>query len=397
MGFFSRIRSAGAVACLLGASLALSAQEAKTVLVEPPAPLLTKHFNGWDRQGDAVAGTDPSAADSPNAAVLKEDGLTRFATATYQPEAGSSGKGTLNATAMQFIDATGAYSAYTFYRSQMHHARALTGEAKLGTEAVADGDITLALAGTVVLQVRGAAPAKELLSLSSSLPKVGGTKGQPPLLPSYAPLKGMIPGSVRYALGPEGYRKMGAVVDPGIIAFDKAAETLTAEYAARNGHGVLTLLIYPTPQIAGEQGRAVEKYMNERPIAGLRGALKMKRIGPMIGLATGGFSPEQANEIIEGLHLNQQVAFDKKMPLEFHAEMRKTYSLLQNIAFFSGVTAGAAILLGLFLGGARAGWRVMHGKSAASEPEFLTIDLRDRPKALFGTPPAPAQESKTEA
>jgi hypothetical protein len=36
----------------------------------------------------------------------------------------------------------------------------------------------------------------------------------------------------------------------------------------------------------------------------------------------------------------------------------------------------AAIVLGLFFGGGRALIRVMQGKPAATEPEFLRIDLR---------------------
>ena len=74
---------------------------------------------------------------------------------------------------------------------------------------------------------------------------------------------------------------------------------------------------------------------------------------------------------------------DEKKPPEFHAEMRKTASLLQNIAVLSGVLILSAVLLGIFLGFGRAWIRVLMGKPAASEPEFLTISLRDQPKALF--------------
>jgi len=50
--------------------------------------------------------------------------------------------------------------------------------------------------------------------------------------------------------------------------------------------------------------------------------------------------------------------------------------LLVSIAIFCGLGAVAAVVLGLFLGGGRALIRVMQGKPAASEPEFLRIDLR---------------------
>ena len=84
-----------------------------------------------------------------------------------------------------------------------------------------------------------------------------------------------------------------------------------------------------------------------------------------------------------GLRLHEEVTFDQKMPLEFHTEVKKTASLLQNIAVLCGVLILAALLLGLFLGGARAGLRVMMGKPAASEPEFLTINLRGRSSPLL--------------
>ena len=106
------------------------------------------------------------------------------------------------------------------------------------------------------------------------------------------------------------------------------------------------------------------------------GTVKLRRLGPLVAMANGAMSAEQAHALVEGIKLNQELSFDQKMPLEFHAEVKKTASLLQNIAVLCGVLIAAAVLLGLFLGGARAGVRVLMGKPAASEPEFLTINLR---------------------
>ena len=106
------------------------------------------------------------------------------------------------------------------------------------------------------------------------------------------------------------------------------------------------------------------------------GRVKLRREGPLLVLATGGFSAAQEAEMVPAIHLPMQVSWDKKMPLEFHAEVQKTYSLLTSIAVFCGVGAAAAIILGLFLGGGRAAIRVLQGKPAATEPEFLSINLR---------------------
>ncbi len=173
--------------------------------------------------------------------------------------------------------------------------------------------------------------------------------------------------------GPVGYQATGGVLPAGIVGFDKAAETITAKYA---GRGTLTLLLYPTPQIAGDHGRQIEAEMNREGAAA--GTVKLRREGPLVLLTTGAWTPAEAKAMVEGIHLGEQVTFDKKMPLEFHAEVQKTYSLLTSIMVFCGVGVLAAVILGLFLGGGRAAIRVLQGKPAASEPEFLRIDLRGK-------------------
>ena len=175
------------------------------------------------------------------------------------------------------------------------------------------------------------------------------------------------------------------VLPPEILGWDKSAEIATGGYGGRAGKGTLTLLLYPTPQIAGDRGRAIEAAVNQRiqrDGAASFGTVKLRRIGPLVGMTSGGFTIEQAEALIGSLHLNQEISFDKPIPLEFHAEVKKTATLLQQIAVFTGVGILAALVLGVFLGGARAGWRVLHGKPAYSEPEFLRIDLKGRPAEL---------------
>jgi hypothetical protein len=76
------------------------------------------------------------------------------------------------------------------------------------------------------------------------------------------------------------------------------------------------------------------------------------------------------------------------MPLEFHAEIQKTYSLLESIVLFCAVSAVAMVVLALFFGGGRALIRVMQGKPAATEPEFLHIDLSGPAGKRLGGPEA---------
>ncbi len=380
------------VLVLLGASVGAGAQKpAVTVLVEPPTPLLAGKTGGLtlgqSAAGSTAAGFDEktcapvaAAGGGTCAAVLKEDGLTRYAAGTYARAAG----GSVPVFAFEFGDATGAYSAYTFYRALEHGTRVTGGDARSGkaSETTMDADGALVWAGTAMLRVQGKTSAGELAALTAMLPKVGGRRGLAPLLPTYLPAKGIEPGTERYALGPVSYKAMGGMLPADLLDWDKSAEIATAEYAGRGGKGAVTLMLYPTPQIAGDRGRALEKYVNSVGV-GQFGTLKMRRVGPMLGMTTGALGVEQATEFIAGLHLNQDLSFDKPMPLEFHAEVKKTATLLQSIAAFCGIGVVAALVLGTFLGGARAGIRVLQGKPAASEPEFLTINLRSDQRGLF--------------
>ncbi|MBN9616750.1 MAG: hypothetical protein BGO25_10600 [Acidobacteriales bacterium 59-55] len=356
------------------AGVATQAWSQTTMLVEPPTPLLPLSFGAWQAADGAPACRDCFEPEGQAAAVLKEDGLQRAARISYRREKGA---GTLEVTAFQFVDATGAVSAFTFLREP--GARTISSpEGKIGAElVVADGGDYIFRSGTTVVVANtskaGASVVSDLRRLETTLPKIGGPKAQLPMLPTLLPQKGLQVDTVRYALGPVGYQAMGGVLPGAMVGFDKSAEVIMAKYA---GRGFLTLLLYPTPQIAGDRGRAIVAEMNK--LGPTAGTVKLRREGPLVLMTTGGWSPAVAQKTIEGIHLHNLLTWNKAMPLDFHSEVRKTVSLLTSIAILSGILMLAAILLGLFLGFGRAAIRVMQGKPAATEPEFLRIDLSGR-------------------
>lgn len=340
-------------ALLLTGPVALDAQQTKTMLAEPPAPLLPATLH--DSPDDDAANGVPSWS-GPAAPILQEDGILRY-------ERGSNPDGTV--TVYQFGDATGAVAASDYLRR-------VSGRAQVMRSGVS----------VVVADVKPGARSSALLkSVQIGLPKIGGPKGLDPLLPTYLPAHGLDKESIRYSVGPAGYQADNGILPADIIGFDKAAEVVTAKYA---GRGTLTLLLYPTPQIAGAHGRLIEAEMNRQGHAA--GTVKLRREGPMLLMTSGSWPPAEAQALVEGIHLRDQVTFDKPMPPQFHTEVRKTYSLLYSIAVFCGLGALAAVILGLFLGGGRAAIRVLQGKPAASEPEFLRIDLSGQPTPIRPDP-----------
>jgi len=330
------------VALVAASGASLYGQEAKLMLAEPPAPLLPESLRAGPNHDAGDGAPSWSGADGP---VLVEDGIRRY-------ERGTVPSGTV--TVYQFDDATGAFAAYSYLRKS-------------------GGDhVTLSGVSVVVsdLKLYPESAAALLKTVQVGLPKVGGTKGLSPLLPTFLPAMGLQRDTVKYAVGPVGYEAMSPVAPAGIIGFDKAAEVVTAKY---EGKGMLTLLLYPTPQIAGDHGRQIEAEMNRQGTAA--GTVKMRREGPLVLLTTGAWSPAEAQAMVESIHLRSELTWNRPVPPEFHSEIRKTVSLLTSILVFCGMGALAAVVLALFLGGARAAIRVLQGKPAATEPEFLRIDL----------------------
>ena len=334
------------------------------MLVEPPAPLLPATIGKLSRAAEGDIGDGLGGVDPAQAPVLKEDGLRRFAQSDYAAADSKDTRPHTNIAVYQFIDVSGAIAAYDYFARPGMRAE------KLGDAAASSGDELLMRSGKNVVIEHWKLGRDEMTAfnreLIEHLPKALGNAGLRPLLPTVLPAKGVDPESVKYSLGPGGYQATGGVVPPQAVGFQKSAEAITARY---KGGGTLTLVLYPTPQIAGEFARAIQS-----TLGGTASALR--REGPLVVLATGAWPAGQAQKVVDGVHLRTELSFDKPMPPEFHTEIQKTYSLLESIAIFCSLGALAAIVLGLFFGGGRALIRVMQGKPAATEPEFLRIDLR---------------------
>jgi len=359
---------------LATALCAANALAQQIVLTEPPTPLLPATLGKLTRgaqgdSGDGLGKLDAAGLTAQDKAVLTEDGLKRFAKSDYSQ---NSEHGTI--TVFQFRDASGAISAFDYFRKSV-------GPLKIGDEtAQGPANDIVFRSGLNVVRESFNPHSEEVTAANSELithlPKALGTSGIAPLLPTLLPQKNLDAGSVKYALGPAGYAAMNGVLPADSMGFDKSGETVTAKY---RGGGTLTLALYPTPAIAGERERAAQSALQQASV---------RREGPLVIIATGTWPVGSAQKIVDGIHLRVDASFDRPMPLEFHTEIRKTYTLFQSIAIFCGLGAVASIVLALFFGGGRALIRVMQGKPAYTEPEFLHIDLRGRPHQIRTGPPS---------
>jgi hypothetical protein len=352
-----RAVAAGAMATGLAAG-------AQTAVTLPNAPLLPQSFGEWKAGGPPIVSSSGMSLTTVSKEALEECAPERSQVADYVRNVAGNVRN-IHVEAIQFGDRTGAYSAYTLVkRAGMHEAKDLG-----SSDAVGDGAVLFTVSASMVL-VSGAGPddIASLKPLAEVLPKVPGNKGVAPLLPTLAPAKGMVNGSLRYAIGPATYAAEGGVLPANELSFDKAGEAVTAQYADKRGKETLTVLLYPTPAIAGRITQMISE---------------------AVSLASGTFSAEDAQKLVEIVHLRQQLAVDPDVdPVEPSVQTKivQTYSLLTSIAVLAGVLMAAAVLLGLFLGGGRALYRVARGKPAAVEVEFLSLHLapQNKPAQFHG-------------
>jgi hypothetical protein len=329
--------------------------------------------------------------DAKDAAALQEFGLERGLMADY-----SRGRDSVAVRVWKFPDATGAYGAFTLLRvAGMKGVR--VGEHALRTatfsnrkngnpprhEAVPltflngaeQGGQYLFWKGDLLVNLRFAQPEADGLVVArrfaKSQPEVMGPKGAAPALPEQLPLVGLNEGSVRYAIGSVAYEREGGVIPPAVLDFDTDAEVVTAQY----GKGTLTVISYPTPEIAQSREAAIASVLKSGVVSGPKDALRVKRAGPLVALTSGGFTSAEADALLKRVEFQGTVAMDQLKPQE--SEVAKTAKLLEGIASLTIILGVAAILLGFFLGGGRALYRVMRGKPASSltDEEFIALDL----------------------
>ena len=375
---------------LLGNGGRLSAQAApaksspvmiNTGPVEPakPKPLLPEAFAGWEAAGPIKTIADVAEADSANAGALKEYEFSGAAVGNFKRGAES-----LSIHALSFKNVSGTFGAYSYFRQNGWP------KADIGTGGTSSGNRVIFWQGNTVIDATfskiGPMSAAELRELASLLPVPQGNKALVPPILASLPQGSLDKQTTHYAEGPAGYAGGGGVLPPGLVGFDRDAETVTASYSLRSGPATLTLIDYPTPQMAEAQETKIREYIKAgkqaqpawpKPLADSDVAsLEVRRSGPLVALVSGDAIPEESHKLISTVLYDADLT---AIPQPTESEVSRTGRLLMGIAAIVIVGSGAAILLGFFLGGGRALYRLARGKpvSTVYDVEFISLHLED--------------------
>jgi len=354
---------------LLLSSLAFATTQADQSV--RPARILPQEFGGWQISGTQQPSTNPVSADPVNAEVLKEYGFGDFETASYARDDGRR----LTLKAARFGDASGAYGAFTFYKTPEMLIE------KIGDSGASLNERVLFYRGNIlidaVFQHLSAMSAAELRELAGDLPLPPGNSGKLPGLPAYLPKQSYIKNSAKYVLGPATLDKVNAPVPPSFVDFEKGAEVVLGNYNASGGEATLMLIAYPTPQIAADYLRKIDAA--QKPGASLADAGPMfdKRTGPIVVLASGPFSPSEAKSLLASVNYDADVTWNESTLI---TKKDNVANLLVNVILLCFIIIGFAMVVGVAFGGVRILTKRLFPDRVFDRPqemEFISLHLSE--------------------
>jgi hypothetical protein len=363
-----------------------------------PVAILPTVFGGWQLQGSPALSTDPAMADPTNAAVLKEYRFTDVASATYTSDDGR----TLKIRAARFEDASGAFGAYTFYlQSEMKRE-------DIGEQAASLGNRVLFYRGYILVDAlfsqQTAMSAAQLRELAGMLPRPSGSAGNLPGFIEFLPHKNYIRNTQKYAMGPAALNALTVPVSADLVDFGVSSELTLAHYDTSSGEATLTLISYPTNQMAADHLRRIDAaHQLAQPQAGVSvvegtGTFHDKRTGPIVAIVTGSISDSDAKSLLGEVNYDARVTWET--PTE-NAQVKDLYSLILNIVVLCAIIGAFAIVVGVAFGGFRILMKRWYPDKVFDRPEqmeFISLHLTEstgQGASQSGTPGGQATGQKS--
>ncbi|MGO9123627.1 MAG: DUF6599 family protein [Terriglobales bacterium] len=338
----------------------------------PSAQILPQQFGGWHISGAASASSDPAVADPVNAAVLKEYGFNNFESATYIRDDGRK----LTLKAARFADVSGAYGAFTFYKTPPMLVE------KIGDQAGSFNERVLFYRGNIlidaVFQRLSAMSAAELRELASGLPLASGSTQGLPGLPAYLPSQAYMKNSAKYVLGPSTLEKVNAPIPAQWVDFNAGAEIVLGKYVSSGGEATLMLISYPTPQIAGDHLRKIEPAQSQNTSA----TIFCRRTGPIVVVVSGALSPSEAKSLLASVNYEADVTWNENT---YFDKRNNIGNLVWNALVLCGILMLFALIVGVAFGGLRVlVQRVIPEKVFHREEQvdFISLQLSEKPSEV---------------
>lgn len=320
--------------------------------------VLPASFNGWQLEKPSIkSGSDPASADGADAAVLKEYGFVDFESGSYLRNGRK-----MQIKVARFNDASGAYGAFTYYvQPQMQ-------EEKIGDRAASNNRRILFARGNILVDANleqvTAMSAADLRALADTLPRARGNVSALPSLPDNLPRQSYIPNTMRYIEGPVALERLGVPIPSSLVNFSMGPEVAFARYRSSNGEAYMTVIGYPTPQIAADRMKAFQT-------AGLAGGpFRFKRSGPLVAAVSGNIPESEAQSLLASVNYDADVTWNqatKSNPKD------DPYGFIFALLLLIVIMLGAALIFGFAFGGVRILAKKIFPNRVFDRPEDVEI------------------------
>ena len=317
------------------------------VLALPAAAqdLLPPGFSRWNTS--AVSKVRPEALEQiagNDAAILREYGSLAAERRAYTREAD-----TLTVTLYRMRDASSAFGAYSFLRTEEMAAAALAKHSSISRHRA------LALLGELLLEVSGSdlgSLSADLKALVAQLPSPAEAT-QYPTLGQYVPQKGLVANSDRYLLGPLALNRLLPLGNGDWIGFADGAEVYLARYRVNGQDLSLLLAAYPTPQAAARKLEELGRWfdLNSRDEkAGSRPVLFARRVSSLVALVAESHSRALADSLLGQVQYETQVTWNEPGRSALEPGLGE---ILVGVFVGTGLILLFALVAGIAFGGVR--------------------------------------------
>jgi hypothetical protein len=208
--------------------------------------------------------------------------------------------GSLSIEVMTLSDSRAAYSILTLLRN------ADLKKGPPGDEFTATaGDLRFAN-GRRWVRIQGSHVPEDLLKrvATSVSNRISPERKKAPSLISHLPKPGLDGSSLRYFVGPKSFEAYSSASRAGPLRFNSDMEVAQARYSINNETGILSLLSFPTSQVADDYYSGINAAVSPQGNATRTYA---KRAGPLVAILEGNFDPVAADKILSSVRFSYSI------------------------------------------------------------------------------------------
>jgi len=285
--------------------------------------------------------------------LISDVGFIRYERADY------SGTTPLSIEVFTLLDSYAAYSLVTLLRE--NHIR--TGPP--GDVFTIGDESLLFVHGRIFVRISGKGTPGELLEKTAEAvsSKTAASSGELPRLAEYFPSAGYDADTLRYFPSAAVYKTWAGVKTPEYIRADYDMEIAVARYFTGNHSGTVSIMKFPTPELAEAYQDDIALSMTEVPF-GI--SIYTRSVGPLVAILEGDFDHVSASRLLSALKFSYSMHWvygEENAAAVIWGVPGVVLTAVAASLIFSAIAISASVLFGLALGGGRYAFRRYKEKS----------------------------------